>query len=80
MSSTSLILLAMYSTVNVVGPATGSLTHANQVFLVALLLAAASLAVFGMLLTSMPQQRSVRKGPSLPRLQRRITGPGVRRR
>lgn len=79
MSGTSLILLAMYSTVNVVVPNGGPLTAGNYMFLVVMLAAAASLTLFGMFLASTPQRRTVPKGPSLPRAQRRLTGPGARR-
>lgn len=80
MSSTSLIILAMYSTVNVFSPATGTLTPGNSVFLLVLLFAAASLALYGMVLASMPKRRAISKGSSLPRVQRRFAGPGARRR
>ncbi len=79
MSGTSLIILAMYSTVNVVAPNGSMLTSANYVFLVTMLVAAASLTLLGMFITATPSRRVMPKGPSLPRAQRRLSGPGVRR-
>ncbi len=80
MSSTSLIILAMYSTINVMSPSIDHLTPGNSVLLLVLLFAAASLALWGMFLATVPQRRAVPRGGSLPRVQRHFAGPGTRRR
>ncbi len=80
MSSTSLIILAMYSTINVLSPNTDQLTPGNSIFLLMLLFAAASLAMFGMFVASLPKRRFVSKRAAMPRVQHRFAGPGQRRR
>ena len=80
MSSTSLIILAMYSTINVLSSSTEQLTPGNSIFLLVLLFAAVSLAFFGMFLSSVPKCRVMIQRAPLPRVQHRFSGPGVRRR
>lgn len=79
MSGTSLVILAMYSTVNVVTQG-GALSPHTLPYLVAVLIAAAILtciATIGQL--SMPT-RTTAKGATLRGIVRRTSGPGVRRR
>ena len=79
MSGTSLVLLAMYSTVDVVGPASRHLAPGLLPYLLALLMTAAALSCAGLLAT----RRAVRHSTvhSAPRTSvRRIGGPGERRR
>lgn len=80
MSSTSLIILAMYSTINVLSPSTEQLTPGNSVFLIVLLCAAVSLAMFGMIASSVPKRRAMPKRAPMARAQPRFGGPAVGRR
>ena len=57
MSGTSLVLLAMYSTVNVVGPAGGSVSSGEMPYLIVLLILAAGLTAAGLVaVNSAPRQ------------------------
>jgi hypothetical protein len=79
MSGASLLILAMYSTVNVVGPS-GSRLDAEQIpLLMCVLMIAAVLTCVAMhQATSMPV-RHVGTEPKLPRLRARHLGPARRR-
>ena len=80
MSGTSLVLLAMYSTVNVMGPGGAAVGRSYEPFLLALLLTAGVLTFAGMLLVgSGPAARAVPKGPVLQRARRHLSGPRERR-
>ena len=77
MSGTSLVLLAMYATVNVVSP-NSELSPDSGPYLMALLMAAAALTCMGTIgLYHAPKRRSA-KGATLYRV-RRFSGPGQRR-
>jgi hypothetical protein len=79
LSGTQLVLLAMYSTVNVVGPAGANLDFRLLPMLACLLVAAAVMTCLQMhIATSLPQRR-VSPGPKLARLRRRHAGPAARR-
>ncbi|MEZ5854812.1 MAG: hypothetical protein R3D67_08740 [Hyphomicrobiaceae bacterium] len=79
MSGTSLVLLAMYSTVNVMGPG-GMATRSGEPYILALLLAAGVFTFAGMLIVgSGPAARHVPKGPALARARRHMAGPRERR-
>ncbi|MDX2155531.1 MAG: hypothetical protein SFW09_03390 [Hyphomicrobiaceae bacterium] len=80
MSGTSLVLLAMYSTVNVVGPAGHALPPNHLSSIVGLLLMSAALTAAGIFGMHSSPRRVVPRGPSLPRAKRRLTGPAPRRR
>ena len=80
MSGTSLVLLAMYSTVNVMGPGGTGIARSEEPFVLALLLTAGVLTLAGMLLVgSGPAVRAVPKGPVLARAKRHVSGPRERR-
>ena len=79
MSGTSLVILAMYSTVNVVGPAGLRISPAGHPYVLALLICAATLTLAAMLAVGGGPARVVPKGPVLPRAKRRFGGPRVRR-
>jgi uncharacterized protein (DUF58 family) len=80
MSGTSLVLLAMYSTVNVVGPAGTATGAVAPGWLLALLMMAAVLTLIAMLFLDPVPARVVPRGPSLPRAKRQLSGPRDRRR
>lgn len=77
MSGTSLVLLAMYSTVNVVGP-NGAITDQNLPYVLALLMCAAALTCAGTLALYRTPSRTGVKGATITRA-RRISGPRERR-
>ncbi|MGE3916250.1 MAG: hypothetical protein AB7F78_11175 [Hyphomicrobiaceae bacterium] len=76
MSGTSLVILAMYSTVNVVSP--HSLSPETLPYLMALLMAAAALTCTATLALYHAPRRAKAKGATLSRV-RRFGGPGERR-
>jgi hypothetical protein len=81
MTGTSLVLLAMYSTVNVVGPAGAHLSPQQLPLLLATLMAAGALTLLGMFIVAgSPPKRVVPKGAVLPKARRHLAGPGERRR
>lgn len=77
MSGTSLVLLAMYSTVNVVSPY-GAVTEQNLPYLLALLMMAAALTCAGTLALYNAPSRGSAKGATILKA-RRLTGPRERR-
>jgi|LNFM01.1.fsa_nt_gb hypothetical protein len=77
MSGTSLVILAMYSTVNVVSPAS-AMTPEEIPYLLALLMAAAALTCIASFAHYAPPSRSSAKGASLHKI-RRFSGPRERR-
>lgn len=76
MSGTSLVLLAMYSTVNVVSP--GGLSPTTMPYLLALLMMAAALTCTATLALYHVPKRSGAKGATLRKV-RRFSGPSPRR-
>lgn len=76
-SGTSLVILAMYSAVNVVGPA-GKVETAFQPYLLALLLAAVAMTCLATVALYEPPQRNGAKGATI-RKARRFSGPAPRR-
>ena len=79
MSGTSLLILAMYSTVNVVGPSGSHLATAALPAIMCLLMFAAVLTCAAMLAeTALPERRLV-DGPATNGLRRRHAGPKPRR-
>ena len=79
MSGTQLVLLAMYSTVNVVGPAGMRISTDLVPLLVCLLIAAAVMTFLLMQSLSSLPERFIRPVPKQPRLLRRHGGPAPRR-
>lgn len=77
MSGTSLVLLAMYSTVNVVAPH-GAITPERFPYVLALLMVAAALACAGTLALYHSPSRAGARGAVLPKV-RRLAGPRDRR-
>ena len=77
MSGTSLVLLAMYSTVNVVGPG-GAVTEQSLPYVLALLMCAAALTCASTLALYRTPTRNGVKGATISRA-RRISGPRERR-
>jgi len=76
-SGTSLVILAMYATVNVVAPH-GTVTSQSFPYLLALLMAAVALACAGTIALYHAPSRSRARGAVLPKA-RRIVGPRDRR-
>lgn len=76
-SGTSLVLLAMHATVNVVGPASAHI-EAHRPALLGALFVAATFAAVGVLTANTPPTR--RAPPAKPQPARRIAGPRERRR
>lgn len=72
MSGTSLILLAMCSTVNLVNRAGAAMSTLEVTLLMALLMSAAALTCAAIVITSLPPNRAVPKGPTLLRAKRRL--------
>ncbi len=79
MSSTSLVLLAMYSTINVASPAGSAAAMTAPTVMLALLVVAAALTILGIVCLNEAPARAVPRGPSLPRARRLIQGPRDRR-
>ncbi len=77
MSGTSLVILAMYSTVNVVSPPS-AITPDTMPYLLALLMTAAALTCVASLAHYAAPSRSAAKGASLNKI-RRFSGPRARR-
>lgn len=77
MSGTSLVLLAMYSTVNVVSP-NGAIAAETIPYLTALLMLAAACCCVASLSLYNPPSRRVPRGPVLHKA-RRFSGPRHRR-
>lgn len=77
MSGTSLVLLAMYSTINVVAPH-GAITSETFPYVLALLMAAVALACAGTLALYRVPSRVGARGAILPKV-RRLAGPRDRR-
>lgn len=77
MSGTSLVILAMYSTVNVVAPAS-AIRPDGIPYLLALLMTAAALTCIASLAHYATPSRSAPKGASLRKI-RRFSGPRERR-
>ncbi|MFM9938561.1 MAG: hypothetical protein ACKVP7_03580 [Hyphomicrobiaceae bacterium] len=79
LSGTQLVLLAMYSTVNVVGPAGAHLDLSLTPAMMCLLIAAAVMTCWQAYALSSPPQRPMQKGPKFRRLNRVHAGPAPRR-
>jgi hypothetical protein len=77
LSGTSLVILAMYSTVNVVSPH-GAVTPQSFPYVLALLMAAVALACAGTLALYQTPSRTGARGATLPKA-RRLVGPRDRR-
>ena len=79
LTGTQLVLLAMYSTVNVVGPAGSHINASYLPYLLATLIAAGVMTCLQVhLLTRVPPQR-VYKGPKSKPVRRKLVGPAPRR-
>ena len=79
MSGSSLIILAMYSTVNVVGPSGARLGAGAFSYLMCLLMTAVVLTLIAAYIESNAPLRKTVAGPALPALRRRLNGPKPRR-
>ncbi len=79
LSGTQLILLAMYSTVNVVGPAGSHLDVSLVPVLMCLLITAAVMTCWQVYSLCNPPPRPTQKGPKFKRLRRAHAGPAPRR-
>jgi hypothetical protein len=79
MSGTQLVLLAMYSTVNVMGHHASNAVAANLPVLIGLLIAAAMMSLLLLKSTAMPERRVRKPTMGPPRLARRASGPAPRR-
>ncbi len=79
MTGTQLVLLAMYSTVNVVGPAGNHLQPQSLPLVICLLIGAASLTCWQVYeMTRMPRRAS-QSGPKFTPMRRHYSGPALRR-
>lgn len=79
LSGTQLVLLAMYSIVNVVGPAGSHIEISYIPALVCLLISAAVMTCWQVYSMYTLPERKTFKGPSVPRLKRRLAMPAPRR-
>lgn len=79
LSGTQLVLLAMYSTVNVVGPAGSRLDPKLIPILMCLLVAAAVMTCWMACSLALVPKRASQKGPKFKPLRRARTAPPLRR-
>ncbi len=79
LSGTQLVLLAMYSTVNVVGPAGSHIELDHIPALICLLIAAAVMTFWQVYSMCTLPERKTFTGPKTTRMKRRLAMPGPRR-
>lgn len=79
LSGSQLVILAMYSTVNVVGPHGSHINPASMPVIMSLLLAAAIMSLLLLYSVSMPQRTAYKPPIKVQRLSRRTRGPAPRR-
>ena len=79
LSGTQLVLLAMYSTVNVVGPAGSHIELDHIPVLICLLISAAVMTCWQVYSMYALPERKTFKGPKTTRMKRRLAMPAPRR-